>query len=115
MALPKDHRLTKDKDFQSVFDSGKTVKNSFLFIKYLISKDQKKSRFGIVVSGKVSKKATVRNRIRRQISEIIRNNLDRIINNADAVIVTNSKIVDKEFTEIEKVVLNLLKKSKILK
>ena len=115
MALPKNHRLTRDKDFKNVFDSGKTVKDSFLFIRFLIDKDQKHSRFGIVVSGKVSKKATVRNKVRRQISEVLRNNLDRIINNADVVIVTNSKIVDKEFTEIEKVVLNLLKKSKIIK
>lgn len=115
MALPKSNRLTRDKDFKNVFDSGETVKDSFLFIKFLKNESRKSSRFGIVISSKVSKKAIVRNRVRRQISEIIRNNLKRVVNSIDVVIVTNSKIVDKEFTEIEKVVLRLLKKSKILK
>jgi ribonuclease P protein component len=114
MALPKQYRLTRQKEFEKVYDSGKTVRNSFLFIKFLKDQSLKNSKFGIVVSAKVSKKATVRNRIRRQISEVIRTNLDRVAKNVNVVIVTNSKIVDKEFTEIEKVVLKLLKKSKIL-
>ena len=115
MALPKSNRLTRDKDFKNVFDSGETVKDSFLFIKFLKNESRKSSRFGIVISSKVSKKATVRNRIRRQISEIIRNSLKGVVGNVDVVIVTNSKIINKEFTEIEKVVLKLLKKSEILK
>jgi ribonuclease P protein component len=113
MALPKKYRLTLKKEFEKVYDSGKTVKNSFLFIKFLKDQSLKNSKFGIVVSTKVSKKATVRNRIRRQISEVIRANLDRIVNNVNVVIVTNSKIVDKEFTEIEIVVSKLFKKAKI--
>ncbi len=114
MALPKKYHLTRQKEFKKVYDSGKTVRNSFLFIKFLKDSSLKNSKFGIVVSTKISKKATVRNRVRRQISEVIRTNLDRIINDVNVVIVTNSKIVDKEFTEIEKVVVKLLKKSKIL-
>jgi ribonuclease P protein component len=114
MALPKQYRLTRQKEFESVYDSGKTVRNSFLFIKFLKDSSLQGSKFGIVVSAKVSKKATVRNRIRRHISEAIRPHLKRISKNVNVVIVTNSKIVDKEFTEIEKVVLDLLKKAKIL-
>ncbi len=114
MALPKKYRLTLKKEFEKVYNSGKTVKNSFLFIKFFKDQSLENSKFGIVVSTKVSKKATARNRIRRQISEAIRANLDRIINNVNVVIVTNSKIVDKEFTEIELVVSKLFKKAKIL-
>jgi len=114
MALPKQYCLTRQKEFEKVYDSGKTVRDSFLFIKFLKDSSLENSKFGIVVSTKVSKKATVRNRIKRQISEAIKPHLKQISKNVNAVIVTNSKIVDKEFTEIEKVVLNLLRKSKIL-
>lgn len=114
MALPKKNRLTLKKEFEKIFNSGKTVRNSFLFIKFLRVRAQKASKFGIVVSAKVSKKAVVRNRIRRQISEVIRANLDHIGNNVNVAIVANSKIVGKEFTEIKKVVSELLKKAKII-
>jgi len=114
MALPKQYRLTRQKEFEKVYDSGKTVRNSFLFIKFFKDSSLESSKFGIVVSTKVSKKATVRNKIRRQISEAIKPHLNRVAKNVNVIIVTNYKIVDKEFTEIEKVVLNLLKKSRII-
>ena len=114
MALPKQYRLTRKKEFEQVYDSGKTVRNSFLFIKFFKDSSLEGSKFGIVVSAKVSKKATVRNKIRRQISEAIKPHLKQVSKNVNVVIVTNSKIVDKTFTEIEKVVLDLLKKGKIL-
>ena len=47
--LPKINRLTKKRDFQAVFQEGRSVKDDFLIFK--ISKSHlKKSRFGFIVS-----------------------------------------------------------------
>lgn len=113
MALTRINRLTKEKDFKTVYNTGETVRNSFLFIKFLKNKTNE-SRFGIVISSKVSKKATIRNNVKRKISETIRKNQRQIVNGIDVVIVANSKIVDKEFTEIERMVLKLMKKARLL-
>ncbi len=63
MALSKKFRLGK-KDFQRTFRKGKTVKNSFFFVR-LIENRLGYGRVAVVVPLAVSKKAVVRNRIRR--------------------------------------------------
>lgn len=90
MALPKANRLKSRQDFQAVFRDGIRRHGSYLTLRALrppkkvvsissgdtaIGNKQLKSskifnntRFGISVSTKVSKKAVVRNRIKRQIS-----------------------------------------------
>jgi len=54
------------------------------------------SRFGLIVSNKVSKKATQRNLIRRRISEFIRLNLKSIKSGYDFVIILSPKIIKSQ-------------------
>ena len=75
--LGKSSCLKKKKDFQNVFNSGKKVEAGSFYIK-VISNNLKESRFGIVVSKKVSKKAVVRNKIKRRTRAIIKANLLKI-------------------------------------
>ena len=70
--LPKTNRLTKKKDFENVFKKGKGIKGDFLILRFVGNKT-KTCRFGIVVSKKISKKATVRNKIKRRIRAAIGN------------------------------------------
>ena len=71
MGLPKAVRLKHWKDFQSVYQQGKRYRESNLMLRVLKDSNLLVSRFGIAVSQKVSKKAVVRNRIKRQIRAAI--------------------------------------------
>ena len=71
MGLPKAIRLKHWEDFQSVYQQGKRYRESHLMLRVLRDSSLLVSRFGIAVSQKVSKKAVVRNRIKRQIRAAI--------------------------------------------
>ncbi len=98
--LKKIHRLTKDKDFDNVFKNGRSGYDKILGIKAIVSQ-QANSRFGIVVSAKISKKAVERNKIKRQIREIIRARLDKIKSGYDIMIISLPDILGKNYQEIE--------------
>ena len=69
--LAREARLKKNKDFEQIFKKGKSVKGDFLLLK-IVKNKLNKNRFAAIVSQKVSKKAIIRNKIRRRIAEIIR-------------------------------------------
>lgn len=69
--LPKKYRLKKEKDFENVFKKGRLLQNKFLVVRFLKTKSNF-NRFGIVVSSKVSKKATERNKIKRRVWFLIK-------------------------------------------
>ena len=68
--FPRKHRLAKTAEVQSTLKRGRSFFNSYCTIKYLSKPDQ--TRITIIVSTKVSKKATVRNRVKRVLREAIR-------------------------------------------
>ena len=69
--LPKINRLKSDRDFRNVFKNGGTLENQLFRVKYL--KNQKNaSRFGFIISAKISKKATIRNFLKRRLRAVSR-------------------------------------------
>ena len=72
--LKKVNRLAKAKDIQKTFARGRTFFNHFFNIKFLPASLENKA-FTVVVSTKVFKNATDRNRLKRIIREYIRKNL----------------------------------------
>jgi len=111
--LPKQYRLKKKKDFKLVFEKGKTFNNKFLFLKGA-KNALKNSRFAFIVSLKISKKAVVRNRIKRLLREAIREKLDDIKSGFDVVIIAKPEIVNKNYREINKEIEGLLKKAELI-
>lgn len=71
-------------------------------------------RLGVIVSGKVSKRAVDRNKIRRRLKEIFRLRLDKI-QPADYVVIVLPEIKNKKFQEIEGSVGSNLKRLRALK
>src|SRR3989344_6197911 len=67
----KINRLRSDQDFKRVFRNGRTLENQFFRIKFLMNY-KNINRFGFIVSNKISKKATVRNNIKRRLRLICR-------------------------------------------
>lgn len=98
MALNKKNRLKKKKDFETVFKKGKAVRGNFLFGKYY-KNDLGIPRIAFVVSLKVSKKAVIRNRIRRIISEVVSKNLSKV-QPSDIIMIADKKILTASKDEI---------------
>lgn len=110
--LPRENRLKKKKDFERVFKIGKGCGGPFLFLKFY-NNNLKVSRFGFVVSAKVSKKAVTRNKIKRQLREIIRLKLVKIKTGYDFIILTNPGIVKKDYREIDKAITDIFQKANL--
>lgn len=111
--LPKKNRLKKKKDFERVFKKGRGVKGDFLFVK-AIPNDLKETRFGFIVSLKISKKATLRNKVKRSLREIVRSRLPEIKRGFDVVLIARPGLQNNDFSEIEVVVDKIFKKARIL-
>lgn len=112
--LPRINRLQKKRDFERVFKEGKGFREDFLFLK-LVKNNLKFSRFGFVVSGKVSKKAVLRNKIKRKLREAVRIKLVKIKKGFDGLLVVLTEKEIKKFPEIERIIDRLFKKAKIMK
>ncbi|MFZ3301470.1 MAG: ribonuclease P protein component [Microgenomates group bacterium] len=63
--------------------------------------DRKESHFGFIVSTKISKKAVVRNRIKRVIAEVIRKRLGEIKRGLDVVFLIKPSAVKISKEELE--------------
>jgi len=110
--LPQKNRLSKKKDFDRVFKKGKSSFDGLLGVK-MLKNEQEFTRFGIIVSSKVSKRAVIRNKIKRRIRNIIAKNCLNGANKKDVVIISLHKVLDKKYNEIEKSLGAHFKKLKI--
>jgi ribonuclease P protein component len=111
--LAKKHRLTKEKDFENVFKRGRAFSGTFIVVK--IKKNESfVSRFGVIVSLKVSKKAVVRNKLRRWLGEIIRINSGSLKAGFDVVVVAKPEIIKAPYQEVKRDLLLALEKGKLI-
>ncbi|RLC36377.1 ribonuclease P protein component [Candidatus Falkowbacteria bacterium] len=108
------NKLTKKKEFEKVYKNGKSSFNQLLGIKTIQSQN-KKARFGIIVSTKISKKAVERNKIKRQIRAALEKEQEKIKENIDCVIITRPEIINKNYKEIENSIYKNLKRLNLYK
>lgn len=111
--LPKINRLKKNKDFEQVLKRGQFFRQDFLTLKILPNK-LKNNRFGFIVSSKVSKKAVLRNKIKRRLRALILsqlNELNKIPVLADIVIIAKPGAERKSFQEFQQAVDKIFKKT----
>ena len=107
--LQKINRLKKKNDFEAVFKKGKSLKTNFLVLKTAPNKLEE-SRFGLVVSQKISKKAVIRNKVRRRMSEAIKIIMKDIKKGRDIVLIALPGIESKSFLEIKEILASVIKK-----
>jgi len=110
--LKKQNRLRGEKDFEKIIKKGERFWDIFLFLK-VIKNNLMIVRVGLVISRKVSKKAVERNRIKRQLSEILRIKINEINSGYDLVFFVKKGIKTRSFSEIKESVEALLKSAKI--
>jgi ribonuclease P protein component len=104
--LPDKNRLKGALNFEKVKTRGEMYQSDNFGLLVREREDNNPSRFGIIVSTKISKKATDRNRIKRTLRKAIRLNLDKIKKGRDVVVLAkngllllNAKEVEKEITD----------------
>ncbi len=111
--LSRKYRLKKEKDFELVFKKGKTFSSKFLFLK-IRKNNFGISRFGFVIGKRITKKSTVRNKIKRRLREVIRKKIEKIKPGFDVVIIGRPEIVDKDYQTIDEAVGKLFKEGRLI-
>ena len=117
MGLPKVHRLHKRQDYRAVYEQGIRRYSPYLTLVALLERGAITTcptMFGISISKKVSKKAVVRNRIKRQIKGAIRANLQAIAPGWKVVIVVKPKAIECKYEHFLRELEELLKQTKII-
>jgi len=111
--LPKANRLTRETDFKAVARGSRPIHSPCLILKKLNFANQT-TKFGIVISAKVSKKATQRNKVRRRVREILRSNIKKVSSGYKVMLVAKGPILDQDYQALKKELEGLLKKSGLL-
>lgn len=111
--LPQAHRLRLESDIKTLFARGKSVFGSRVGMKFRANA-LPISRFAVVVGVKVSKKAVVRNRLKRQVRAVIHEVLEKIAPGHDVLFFLKTSAVGASFEDLQKEVLSILKKAKLL-
>jgi ribonuclease P protein component len=90
------YRFRGHGSLKAVYQRGQTVRGPFIQLKYLERQDQKRYRAAVVVSRKVHKSAVVRNRIRRRIYEILRQQQSELLGKDLVITVFSEQVADIE-------------------
>ena len=119
MGLPKAYRLKNRRDYRAVYARGIRRYSPHLIAIALATDSQgvdstPASKFGISIGKKVSKKAVVRNRIKRQLKAVIRTYLDKINPGWQVVIVVKPKAIECNYEHFLRELEKLLKETKII-
>lgn len=112
--LPKRNRLKNKKEIERVLRRGRRFKGDLLVLK-ILPNSQNKLRFAFLVPRRLSKKAVLRNRIKRVLREIVRMRKEKLRKGFDGVFLALPGLETKGFAEIVKEVERIFKKSKLLK
>ena len=107
--LSRKYSLSKKKDIERVFQKGQIYFSSFFNLKF-INNNFNYPRFCIIISAKISKKAVVRNKLKRRLRAILYKNLANISKNYDIVILTKPAAVTADYHQLEEKLIYLLKK-----
>ena len=113
--LAEAFRLRRSQDIQRVLRLGRTQRSAFLRLKYLRNKHHN-HRWAFIVSNKVSKRATVRNRLRRQLKSIILLHRAKFLGTvtSDIVVLVSPNIVSENYQAIRSEFEFLLMRSRLL-
>lgn len=110
------HRFHGHGSLRYVYKNGRAVRTHLMTLKYITNPHRKHSRFSVVVSKKVHKGAVGRNRIRRRLYEVIRQELARVNSPHDvAVIVFTSEVMSMPHEELVGAVRNLFEEAHLYK
>lgn len=109
--LKVQNRLKKRKEFAYIYRKGEKSYSANLTL-YKIYSKYPTPRIGFSVSNKIGK-AVVRNKIKRQLREIMRNYVPQI-KNCNLIIVAKPSITQIDFQTLKNEVTHILNKGKVI-
>lgn len=106
----KRNRLQQKGVIQAILSQGKWLNDRYFTIKYQRSAEKLPAQFAIIVSKKIDKRATVRNRVKRQISEACQRVLKKLTPGIQMVIIPRATVKTLEFAKMAESIETLLNK-----
>jgi ribonuclease P protein component len=104
MSLPRAYRLRHRHDFQRVYQNGRRRTSANMSVLAYANSKQPDilptTRFGIVIGKKISKKAVIRNLVKRRIKAALRQLVAQILPGKMVVIGCRSGITQCDYVEI---------------
>jgi len=114
--LPKKNRLDLKKDFSGIKRKGKLHQGKFFdFLFQKSTADFCQPAFAFIVSKKIDKRATKRNRVKRLLREAVRSFLSQIQPGIKGVFLAKKEILEKNFAEIKTEIESVFKKENLFK
>lgn len=110
--LDKKNRIRLNKEFDQIFKTGQSFYGKAFGVK-IIRTDNKESRLGILVGTKISKKAVVRNRIKRQIREIVRQEIPLFKQSYDLAVISLPPSIENDFSFLKDDLRDIFRKLKL--
>lgn len=102
------HRFHGHGSLRYVYKNGTAIRSRLITIKCTPNPRRKHSRFAVVVSKKVHKSAVGRNRIRRRVYEVVRQELPRFKSPHDvAILVFSSELISLPADELHETIRQL--------
>lgn len=106
-------RLHRAQDYARLRREGSARRHAILLVS-TASNALPKNRYGFIV-GKTVGGAVVRNRIKRQLREAVRQLHPEVASGVDVVVIARPPIVGTPFATIEQVIRNCLQQARLLK
>jgi ribonuclease P protein component len=101
-----EHWIHKTWEYKTIYrEGGKQVGKNLVLYTYCHGGE--KTRFGITVTKKIGK-AVVRNRAKRLIREVIRQNLQKLKYGYDFVVVSRKKIITASYRDIQEELVRMV-------
>lgn len=107
------HKLKKNCEFKKVYGEGRYYVEKYL-VMYIIKNNSDLNKVGFSVSKKVGK-SVVRNKLRRYMKEVYRHVSSNVLKGFDMVFTARVGSREADFRAIEKNMLSVLKKAKLIK
>jgi ribonuclease P protein component len=112
--LPRQHRLTENRDFKRVFSTGKSHVHRLLILKVRPRPVECPGRWGFSTSAKLGN-AVTRNRAKRLVSESVRLLGNQVRESGyDAVLIARPPIRESSMAEVARAVQELLQKAGLI-
>ena len=99
--LPKEHRLHQDKEIKDLVRSGRNFFLPEMTIKYKTNQTDA-TKIGFIVSGRVDKRAVIRNRLTRHLREVSRALFPQFKSGYLVLIIAKKKLLELNFETIRK-------------
>lgn len=111
--MPAVPKIKRNQEFQAIFRNGKIWSNDVAVLYLTRNASDASPRLGICVSKKLGK-ATVRNRIKRLITEVCRLRWASVKSGVNLVVLARRGALEKSYSEMERALDDLFRRARVM-